>query len=41
MTGYIFDVTGVYQLAFVILAAVGVVGLSFTAFLKSLVANKP
>jgi MFS family permease len=37
MTGYIFDVTGGYQLAFGILAAVGIIGLSLTAFLKSLV----
>jgi MFS family permease len=40
MTGYIFDVTGKYQLAFYILAALGIVGLVFTAFLRSLVGSR-
>jgi len=34
VTGYIFDVTGSYQLAFLISAAVGVVGLISTALLR-------
>ena len=37
LTGYIFDITGRYQLAFLILAAFGVIGVIFTSFLKSLV----
>jgi MFS family permease len=35
MTGYIFDVTGQYRLAFFILAALGIFGLIFTVFLRS------
>jgi MFS family permease len=42
VTAYIFDVTGKYQLAFIILAAVGIIGLIFTLFLRSLVSpEKP
>jgi MFS family permease len=39
MTGYIFDIKGSYKLAFVILAALGIVGMVFTALLRSLVEN--
>ena len=34
ITGYIFDVTGSYQLAFIISAALGIVGLIFAAVLR-------
>ena len=37
MTGFIFDMTGKYQLAFSILAVIGAIGFLFTTFLRSLV----
>ena len=40
LTGYIFDLTGKYQLAFIILAVFGILGLSFTVQLKSLLMNR-
>jgi MFS family permease len=40
MTAYIFDATGKYHLAFIILAVVGAIGFVFTALLRSLVSNE-
>jgi len=40
MMGYIFDITGNYQLAFIILGVIGIIGFIFTFFLRSLVNNE-
>ena len=40
MTGFIFDINGSYKLAFIILAAIGVIGIAFTAFLRPLIKNE-
>jgi MFS family permease len=40
ITGYIFDITGAYYLAFAILAAITFIAVMLTVFLKSLIMNK-
>lgn len=41
MTGYVFDVTGGYQLAFILITALSVFGLAFSLFLKPAETKKP
>ena len=36
VTGYIFDTTGEYQVAFIIMAILGIIGIGFTSFLKGM-----
>jgi MFS family permease len=39
-TGYIFDLTGAYQIAFIILAVIGIAGLIFSALIRPIMIEK-